>query len=311
MNQRNKGVLRAPVVVALTVVTSLLSLWDNAAALCCLPLLVFAWALYRGRTWGAFGLLGVSAGLLLLCGVKALPCQVGLAAGLGLASFGLVAPALWRSDALAASVTALSVLGLGLGGALWVARPPDATSLALDYFCTEGGVERSLEVDDDLPYGQRLRPSQLSMDLRPVEDQWLRVLITNNSDRAVALMHPRHGSRHGYLQPYYSVLAQDARGRLLEIVPPPGFTLGTPGRIFTTLLEPGETFSVAISLPDFNGVPAQVALTYGFDPRLLHDVSWAGTMVERRRAALLVGEVHSAWVPLKRSESLPQLKSCF
>jgi len=56
-----------------------------------------------------------------------------------------------------------------------------------------------------------------------------------------------------------------------------------------------------------------VALTYGFDPRLLVDhVPWAGTLeIQWRRAALLVGQLHSAWVPLKRSAELPKLKSCF
>lgn len=309
---------RALVVGALTVVTALLALCDPVVALWCLPLMIFAWALYRGRTWGAFGLLGLSAVVLLLCAlappkrVEVAAC-LGLTGGLGLACFGLVAPVLWRRDALATSVTAASVLGLCLGGVVWVCAPPDAHPLPLEYFCPGGVSQTCLDDDEPPPYGRRVKPGLLTMEARPTEGRWLRVLITNNSGHELLFVHPLPGSPHGLHLPVYSVTALDARGHLLEMLPPTRSVVASaPGRQLardTTLVQPGETFSVAFPLPRFRGTPASLQVTYDFEPEPPSDEpSWLdGGVRARLLAAVMVGQVSSPWIKLPP----PKIKSCF
>lgn len=317
MTKNRTGTLLAPVMGALAVATALLALVDPSVALCCLPLLVFAWALYRGRTWGAFGLLGISAVVLLFSGVASprqelLAACLGLTGGLGLACFGLVAPVLWRHDALATSVTAASVLGLCLGGTVWVCMPPDAYPLPLDNFCS-GGEGTCVADDEDLPYGQRVSSSLLSMEARPDRDRRLRVMITNNSLHELLFVHPLPDSSRVLGLPVYGVTALDAQGRLLEMLPPePSAAAAASARSplrDTTLVQPGETFSVAVSLPRFNGTPASIQVTYDFEPGPQSDEpTWLDSSIRRRLlAAVLVGQVSSPWVKLP----LPKLKSCF
>jgi len=311
------GVLRAPVVLALTAATSLLPLWEASLALVCLPLLVFAWALYRGRTWGAFGLLGMAA-MLLFFSAAAPPEEAGLAANLGvigglaLACFGLVAPVLWRRDALATSVAAAAVLILGMGVVVSVGMPPETVPLELELFCS-GGCEDEDE-DEDLPYGQRVAPWLLNMEVQPVYDQWLRVLITNNSKREILFVHPRPGSLHGLHQPVYRVEAQDADGRALELSPLPAKDVarafGSPRPASTTLVQPGETFSVAFALPRFDGMPVLVRVTYEYTPAPRSDGYGSHVppvIMERLLWAMFVGQINSPWTRLP----LPKLKSCF
>ena len=142
--------------LALAGVCALLPWLDASFVLFCLPLVLLAWALYRGRAWGAFGLLGLCSMVLLFSGVAptnepTVAAALGLAGGLGLACFCLVVPVLWGHDRLATVVAALSVLCLGLGGAVWISVPPESISLELEGRCAGGRAADEVTSDDLAP----------------------------------------------------------------------------------------------------------------------------------------------------------------
>ena len=306
MNRQSDAVLSAVTVVLVLSAASLL-LWDQQAALWCVPLLLMAWALRRGKVWAAFGLLGHGTALLVLCWAGLIGWQASVAAGLALACFGLLLPLLWRADRLATVVAAVAVLGLGTGGAAWVTLPPATAPLPRDLFKRADRPVGGLSI---LPleggFGRRVAPRRFTLELllvrspEPGTGRWLRLLVTNNSRLAVGFAHPMEGSVRCGLRPGYQVTARDLDGHELAPVlgaePCQGHLLERQ----ITLVKPGETFSVAFALPRCEGQPARVRVTYAFDPEQLDDrVQWWATASMRRRlGSLFAGSLSSPWIAL-------------